>query len=133
MGVLGVFMIYIKNTNENVKKLLNEERNIIKMNTRNYELLLEKEKETRSYRHDMNKHFICMKEYLENQDLEAFAHYMNQICEQLENIQNKCYVVGNQVLDAILNYYLPMLTDDIKININGMWTREIAIYRMKAV
>ncbi|MGF7144392.1 sensor histidine kinase regulating citrate/malate metabolism [Anaerotaenia torta] len=45
----------------------------------------------------------------------------------LLEIQKKSYTVGNEIIDAILNYYTQVLEDDVKIYITGLCNVKLAI------
>ena len=57
VGILGVFIIHIRNVNEKMDGMLQNEIVLKDMQKSYYEALLKKEEETRSYRHDMVRHF----------------------------------------------------------------------------
>jgi len=119
VGLLGLFIIYIKNTNVKMEQLLESERKLKDMHIKYYEALLEKEEDTRKYRHDLNNHLICLNELAKNQKEDLVIDYIERMQGQMKYIQNKCYIVGNDVLDAVLNYYLPTLNEDVKISVIG--------------
>ncbi|AEY67386.1 S8 family serine peptidase [Clostridium sp. BNL1100] len=50
-------------------------------------------------------------------------NYNKALKSAMNDIQKRCYSVGNQVLDIILNYYLTSIKKDVKINVTGkcMW------------
>lgn len=130
VGLLGIFLIYIKNTNERMKELMDIERSWAKLNTHTYELLLEKEEDTRRYRHDENGHLACLLHLLEHQKYDAAKDYVLTMQGQLKNLQKACYQVGNEVFNAILNYYIPMLSSDVEVKVSGYFSKEIAINAM---
>jgi len=119
VGLLGVFMIYIKNTNEKMEQLIDSERKLKDMHIKYYEALLEKEEDTRRYRHDLNNHLICLSELVKSEKPDLVIDYVGRMQNQMNNIQKKCYIVGNEVIDAMLNYYLPKVGEDVKISVIG--------------
>lgn len=127
VGFLGIFSIYLKNTYEKMELLFESERKLMKMSINNYELLLEKEEDTRRYRHDMKNHLICLKDLVENQKLNLFHEYIDKMQGQMKVIQASYYHCGNEVLDAVLNYYVPMIADDVKITVSGCWPEHLNI------
>ena len=119
VGLLGVFMIYIKNTNEKMEQLIESERKLKDVHIKYYEALLEKEEDTRRYRHDLNNHLICLSELVKSEKPDLVIDYVGRMQNQMNNIQKKCYIVGNEVIDAMLNYYLPKVGEDVKISVIG--------------
>jgi len=127
MGFIGVFIIYIKNTNEKMERLIEAERELMKMSINNYELLLEKEEDTRRYRHDLKNHLICLRDLIENNRIDLVNEYIINMNDQINTIEDKCYHTGNEILDAILNYYLYIIKDEAEIIINGFCSGNIMI------
>lgn len=118
VGMLGVFVIYIKNTNERLKQTVETERALKDMQEKYYEALLKKEEETRRYRHDLNNHFICLGELAKAGDIEGVTDYINGMWEQMTFLQRQSFSTGSKVLDALLNHYSSLL-GEVKINLSG--------------
>jgi len=127
VGLLGVFMIYIKNTNEKMEQLIESGRKLKDMHIKYYEALLEKEEDTRRYRHDLNNHLICLSELARSEKPDLVIDYIERMQSQMNNIQKKCYIVGNEVIDAILNYYLPKLSEEVKISVKGRFASDLKV------
>ncbi len=47
--------------------------------------------------------------------------------DALLKIQKKSYTVGNEIIDAILNYYVQMLKYDVQIHIAELCNGELAV------
>lgn len=131
VGIVGVFTMYIKNVNEKMKEAVEQEIALKDMQKRYYEALLEKEEDTRKYRHDMMNHFLCLNAFVEEQNYDALQEYLIEMQGKMEEIQKRCYVTGNRVLDVITNYYLGMLEEDIDIRVCGMFDENIGIDDMQ--
>jgi len=127
VGLLGVFMIYIKNTNEKMEQLIEAEHKLKEMHIKYYEALLEKEEDTRRYRHDLNNHLICLSELVKSEKPDLVIDYVGRMQNQMNDIQKKCYMVGNEVIDAMLNYYLPKLSEDVKISVIGRFIDDLGV------
>lgn len=100
--VVGGLMIY-----NNVSKLhymqtakLNQERMELKENY--YRNLLEKEQETRRFRHDMSAHMTCLKDMLEKNRIEEAKDYLKKLSGGLDYLKQKVQT-GNMVINAILS------------------------------
>jgi len=122
--IISSFMIYIKNANEKIEKLIKSERKLHGMYLTYYQSQLDREEDTRKYRHDLSKHLVCLSELANNNNIEMINEYIKKMHEQILYIQKKSYYVGNEILDAVLNYYLPMLEGDIKIEITGNYNEK---------
>lgn len=127
VGFLGIFLIYYKITNEKIAQLIESERDLMKMSINNYELLLEKEEDTRRYRHDLKNHLICLRDLAQSKKLDLVNEYINKMLGQMKIIQDKSYHTGNVVMDAILGYYIPMVADDVNVIVTGYWSEYLEI------
>lgn len=127
IGVLAVVVFYVKNTNDKLNEMLIMEKKLKQIQCCYYETLLEKEEATRRYRHDMNNHFICLDDLVNTGNIEGAKAYIKEMKKQIENIRNYSFYTGNQILDALLNYYLTKLQPDVLVSVEGRFREEIAI------
>lgn len=84
-----------------------------------FELLLEKEEETRRFRHDSFNHFICLLEHIKNQRYQTAETYLEDLLEKMEEIRGMQYETGNEVVNVLLNYYLIPVKETCSISIEG--------------
>ncbi|MGF7144385.1 sensor histidine kinase regulating citrate/malate metabolism [Anaerotaenia torta] len=84
-----------------------------------YEIMLAKEEETRSFRHDISNHIMCLGEITKTGNLTEATRYIEQMQTALSEIQKKSYITGNEILDAILSYNIYRLGDGVNIHIAG--------------
>lgn len=124
IGTLGVFVIRIRAVNAKMEELLQNEMTLKEMQKSYYETLLSKEEETRSYRHDMVGHLMCLESFATEQRTEELKVYLKEMQHQMSEIQRKNYVTGNPVLDVITNHYLSGLNEDISVQVVGLFTDE---------
>lgn len=130
IGMLGVFVIHIRKVNSRMEEMLQSETQLKEMQRCYYETLLEKEEDTRSYRHDMTNHLLCLNSFAQEQKIEELKDYLQKMQQQLEQIQRRCYTTGNQVLDAITNYYLSALEDRVEVQVLGFVNETLAVDNM---
>ena len=90
--------------------------NIAITNEKYYEALLDQEKETRAYRHDMANHIMCLNALAQKGNLETLRSYLDDMQGELQKIQLKKFNTGNEIMDIMSNFYIPQLSDKIKIN-----------------
>lgn len=124
--IVVIFILSMKSANERMGKLIETERALKQMSENYYSALLRKEEETRKYRHDMNNHILCLKEYAKKEKASDTLQYIGILQERLEEIQKRVYFTGNDILDILLNYYLQSL-EDIDITVTGMCKCKIEI------
>ncbi|MBQ4523725.1 MAG: GHKL domain-containing protein [Lachnospiraceae bacterium] len=61
--------------------------------------------ELRKFRHDIRNHFICMEYLVQNKDMENLETYFQDLKESFA-FQERVYLSGNHIIDAILNHEL---------------------------
>lgn len=126
-GMLGIFLIYIKNSNEKLEQLFETEIKIKEIQEQYYKTLLEKEEDTRKYRHDINNHIICIKDFAENEKIEEIKNYITLLQDKLNIIHSKNYSSGNDILDIFVNYYLQDLRNDVTFTSIGKFKYNLEI------
>lgn len=119
VGILGVFIIHIRNVNETMDEMLQNEIVMKEMQKSYYEALLKKEEETRNYRHDMVGHLLCLGNYAKEGKKEALEEYLSKMQQQMRNIQGEKYVTGNTVIDVITNHYFSELEKETEVQVSG--------------
>lgn len=117
--IVVIYILFTKTANERMKKLIENERTLKQMSENYYSTLLRKEEETRKYRHDMNNHILCLKEYAKKEEASDTLQYIEILQEKLDEIQKRVYFTGNEILDILLNYHLQSL-DNTDITITGV-------------
>ena len=119
IGILGVFILYIRQVNRKMKKLVENELLLQDMQRQYYENLLEREEDTRRYRHDIANHLLCLNRLVEENDLAALKEYLREMRQELQEIQKNEYDSGNRIINVITNHYTKELPSMIKIKITG--------------
>lgn len=127
IGLLGIFVVHIRHVNEKLDEMLQNEVMLKETERVYYEALLEKEEETRRYRHDMVGHLVCLNAFAAEQKMEELQEYLQTLQQQFVQIQNKCYAIGNTVLDAITNHYLMEIDPEIDVRVEGRLYRALAL------
>lgn len=127
IGLIVLFITYIKNTNQRLQQLLMVEKQLKEAQKQYYNTLLQREEETRKNRHDWNNHLICMAELAQNENADNTKQYIEALIKQSVYLKEKQYDVGNDVLNAILCRHLSELDDDISVKIVGKCKNDINI------
>ncbi len=81
--------------------------------------LLEKEQDTRQFRHDMINHLVVLEELCEQEEYEKVKTYLKGLLNDVSHISNSQYCVGNDIVDTILNYYLLPIQERCNIRVEG--------------
>lgn len=130
IGLIGLFLLlltvlYIDRLNKKLEDAYETEHNLKEAQEAYYHTLLEKEEETRKYRHDISNHMICLKQMSERGELQEVVNYIESMDSQIHSIKHKVYDTGNQVFNIMLNYYVGMLVKEVNISLIGKFTNEI--------
>lgn len=117
--MLIMFVLYINDTNKKMKQYLEIEKTLKETQKNYYEAMIQKEEDTKRFRHDVLNHIMCLRELAEGERLGEVKQYIDEMQGEMIKIQRRCYSVGNTVLDAVLNYYLQMIQESVKIKVEG--------------
>lgn len=80
--------------------------------------LLEREEETKKFRHDILSHFIRLQGLCKEGDSEI-KKYLSELLKNIEELSNKQFDVGNEVVNVMINYYFVPLKDICDIAVKG--------------
>ena len=118
---------YILTLNKKLMSMSAEQKELLSIQKEYYLALLEKEEETRRYRHDMSNHIMCLNALLEKSDISSSLTYLGQLQKQFEPMSENIYQTGNDILTAITAHYLQMIDSNTDVNITGKIIKEINI------
>lgn len=121
------FVLHMKNLNKRLEEVIAIEQRMKRLQKDYYETLLSRDKDIQKYRHDLNGHLICLFELAKEDQAHQVLAYIETLQEKLVSIQKKSYWIGNDIIDVLLNYYLPLLVEDVKIQISGQCNHNIDI------
>jgi len=96
------------------------------MEKRYYEELLEREVETRRFRHDVKKHFLVISKLAEKNNDKEICEYISDIGVK-DTFEKNNYETGNKKIDILTNYYLSMLESDVSVKVTGIMTSCVEI------
>lgn len=96
------------------------------MEKHHYEDLLEREVETRKFRHDVKKHFLVISKLAEKNNNKEICEYISDIGFK-DTFGKNNYETGNKKIDILTNYYLSMLESDISVKVTGLMTSCVEI------
>lgn len=112
-------MIYYFNTTRHYKTQ-KEMLEIYNVQQKEYfSKLLEKEQETRQFRHDIVNHLLEIQYYCENEKYNSLRDYLKEILGEIKSIREKQYDVGNDIVNTMINYYFFPIKDTCSITVRG--------------
>lgn len=89
--------------------------------------LLQKEEETKKFRHDIINDFLQMQSFCNNHECQQMQSYLERITGMVKKISEKNFDVGNNIVNTIINYYLVPICEKYEVIISGYMSEEIAI------
>lgn len=84
-----------------------------------FQQLLEKEEETKRFRHDIINDLIMLQNYCKSEKYEDLSKYLDSSIGTIVDISKSNYDVGNDIVNTALNYYLKPLKKKCEIEVEG--------------
>jgi hypothetical protein len=122
--VMAGLMFYTIHRNYEYNLLLSQQEEFNIFQKHYYLKLLEKEEDTRRFRHDISNHLLVVYTKIKEEKREDACHYIEELQETLHKIRKKNYDVGNDLINAILNYYFD---EEESIKVYGYINRPLFI------
>jgi hypothetical protein len=130
LSLLCCLVLYFRDQDEHKSGLLEIEKELMDAQTDYYQLLLQKEEDTRKFRHDIKNHLLCLNNLAGKGDLDGLKKYLGEMYGQIEQISSLTYTTGNELVDIILNDKFYAFDGKIKIQIIGSFCNALNISEM---
>lgn len=127
LAIIIFVFIYIINVNKKVNLSYEQEKIIKETQEVFYKTLLDKEEETRKFRHDITGHIICMRNLLQEKNTHSALQYLDEMNQSINLITKYIYISGNKQVDVLTNFYLGQLNENINVDIKGRLSENIKI------
>ena len=117
--IICAWLVSERNKNRHLKSESEINAKLLEAQEKYYTMLLQKETETRAFRHDIQNHLYCMHTLLENREYKELDEYLTKINGSLRELKPKIYS-GNILVDA--------MADDISGRHSGVrleWTGKL--------
>lgn len=131
-GVLGVLLaawnaVFLYRANEKLLRYAMDEADFAKIQGEYFESMLEREKQTRQFRHDITNHLVCLKDMLSaGQSDEAFS-YLEMLSDEVEVEKKRTIRTGVRVFDALTTHYMERLSDAVSVEVKGEVRHDLSI------
>ena len=97
----------------NVWKLFAEQQ-------KNYiDKMYKQDEQIRKFKHDITNHLIVLKDHIEKNEYVSLMEYVDTLLDELGEMSNVKYDVGNNLLNILINYYLSEADDSISVSVGG--------------
>lgn len=100
--IVGILLIFYHRSSNHYQELAKMNQNLLESKERYYQMVLEKEEETRRFRHDMSAHVTCVKQLLRDENVQGAKAYLEELGGTLGELRLKNQT-GNTLVNAIVN------------------------------
>ncbi len=98
-----------------------------KLQKEHFEELLERETETKKFRHDIINDLLQIQNFSNNKKYDKLELYLEETLGTIYKIHKSYYNVGNDIVNTVLNYYLQPLKEKYQIFIQGYMSDQLTI------
>ena len=123
---LILLMVYIMKLHIKLEENVKIEKELKEIQKNYFQNLLQKEENTRRYRHDMNNHILCITQMAEKEQAWQTLNYVQNLQQELVLTSKKIYNTGVEILDILLSHYLVGLKD-IAVLVKGKSNHKLEI------
>lgn len=122
-SIFAVGAVILIDQRERLRMHLHMESQFREEQEKYYLKLLEKDEETRAFRHDIVGQLVGIRAQLEAGQISKAKAHMDDLYGEISQIQKKLPDVGNEMINAILNYYLG--DEELQVTVTGRLQRDI--------
>ena len=119
--------LYILNMHKRMIEMSAEQKELLVAQKEYYLTLLDKEEETRRYRHDMNNHLMCLTALLDKNSTNEIRDYLSNLQDEFKSVNDTVYQTGNTILTAITAHYITTVDKNTKVTITGRLTKDLQL------
>lgn len=124
VAIIGVFIgiivvLHLSQQKEHFEMLAKLENRYNQQQKAYFTMMLEKETETKRFRHDILNHLLCIQNQLEREQYYDAQSYVDSVLNEIGRIREMQYDVGNENVNVLLNYYLLPVRETCSILIEG--------------
>lgn len=130
MCLLFWLLIYFREQDEQKTRRLELEEELMQAQEGYYRMLLQKEENTRKFRHDIENHLLCINELARKESTEELKRYLEDLSGEIRQIRNMSYATGNEMIDVILYDKFSGIGEGIRVDVRGRLGRELNLSDM---
>ena len=122
LSIMGVIWtaVYLWRTNKLISESASCQKQYADVQMAYLQTLLQREEETKTYRHDFQKHLIYLNDLVKKGYRYEIVSYVERLQTDFTEINRHIYHTGNDVIDAVTNACSSTLPSDINIQVRGM-------------
>lgn len=126
LTLLPVMILHLQRVQQLLEESIEREKNLKKIQETYYRSLLEKEEETKRYRHDMYNHFLAIRGLAKEEKALNTLKYVESLENKWKSEGSQVYETGNFILNLLLHEHLSEIKD-AEILIKGFCKRDMLI------
>lgn len=100
--IISVFLLYYKKQRELMHLENDMMQKLMKSQEKYYTALLQKEEETKAFRHDVKEHLLCIQTLSSEKKYDELDDYISQLNQNIQEISPR-FKTGNAYVNLILN------------------------------
>lgn len=125
-----VYLIILDKNNKYYQECLIINEKLLEQQKDYYSMLIEKDKDTKRFRHDIANHFYCMKILFEDKEYDELYSYMNDIQGAIDKLSTSMQT-GNDIVNIVVGDVLGnKVNNDIKLKWRGRLPDRLKISNM---
>jgi hypothetical protein len=125
-----VYLIILDKNNKYYQECLIINEKLLEQQKDYYSMLIEKDKDTKRFRHDIANHFYCMKILFEDKEYDELYSYMNDIQGAIDKLSTSMQT-GNDIVNIIVGDVLGnKVNNDIKLKWRGKLPDKLKVSNM---
>lgn len=129
--IASILLLYIFRQRQHFQQQAALENEYNRQQREYFHILLEKEQETKKFRHDTINHMLCMQNMAAQKKIEEIQKYLTDTLHVLNQISQRNYSVGNETVDVLLNHYLAPIRESCHIETDGAFGEAAHIPQME--
>lgn len=126
--IVGILLVFYQRSSNHYQELAKMNQSLLESKERYYQMVLEKEEETRRFRHDISAHITCVKQLLKDNDVQGAKAYLEELGGVLGELRLK-HQTGNTLVNAIVNDMCAKYPD-VALNWEGFLSAEVRLSDM---
>ena len=119
IGIIVIMILHISQQKEKFQLQADVENQYNQQQKAYFMMMLEKQEETKRFRHDILNHLLCVQDQLKRKNYSDAETYVDSVLKELNVIRTMQYDVGNEIVNVLLNYYLLPIRGQCNILIEG--------------
>lgn len=126
--ILWILLVYNNNSKKIYKKMAEINDRLLETQEKYYRMLLEKENDTRKFRHDITNHLLCLDVLIKERDYTEADKYLEMLKGDLQELGVKVQT-GNRLVNAILND-ISQKYESVTLIWNGTFPQKMSLSNM---